>query len=202
MNITSKFVWGKDSTKYLNTIRQSPRRLLLGIAIMLISSVLGGIVISSESKTFTALATANDVAPGVAISRADLTEVQLPASAAGSQWLLPEEVGEGLVLNHGVSAGTIVQKSDLADVSPPGDHLGISLDSGYVPTGLEVGSEISLWSVDPQREAGYLTDAVVLKVSQDENSQSTYLAVRINQQATALVLQQAAVGAIRVVIST
>ena len=83
-----------------------------------------------------------------------------------------------------------------------GDHIGISVDSGYAPTGLSVGTEIALWSVDPQREAGYLTDAVVLNVRHDENSQSTYLALRISDQSTAVVLQQAAMGAIRVVIHT
>lgn len=200
MKIIDQFVSSKASANYLNTIRQSPRRLLLGIAIMLISSVLGGTVISHENKTFTALTTKADIAPGVSIAQADLQEVQIPASLSGANWLSPEDVGDGISLNHPVAAGTLLQKSDFHAAESPGVQLGISVDSGYLPTGLIAGSEIELWSVDPQREASYLTDAVVLTVREDENSQSTYLALRINELATTTVLQQAAVGAIRVVI--
>lgn len=202
MQISKLFSFNQETSHYLNTIRQSPRRLLIGICIMLISSVIGGLLISKDTQTFTAFTISRDVAAGIAVSVADLIEVELPRAALRDQWLSVEDVENGFITKRALEAGVLLQAGDVANFVEPGDQIGISVETGYLPSGLTVGQVVALWAVDPQLESGYLTQAVVLAIEADDNSKTTYLSLRISTETTPAVLQQAALGTLRVVIHT
>lgn len=202
MNISKMFSVNQDSSQYLNTIRQSPRRLLIGIGIMLISSVVGGLLLSKDTQTFTAFAVTRDVAAGVAIGTDEVDEVQLPVAASRDQWLSAADVEGGFITKRPLEAGVLLQRGDVSDFVEPGDQIGISVETGYLPAGLSAGQVVALWAVDPQLESGFLAEAVVLAFESDENSKATFLSLRIDTESTAVVLQQATLGTLRVVIHT
>ncbi|MEY3278575.1 MAG: hypothetical protein RLZZ426_1061, partial [Actinomycetota bacterium] len=116
------------SRTYVDQIRQSPQRLLMGIAIMLISGFIGSFLIQQNGKTFVAYELTRDIAAGSLITEADVLELQLPISAASDRWLTAEQ----LLLNQqsgvALSAGSLLLASDLTQTVLPGDSIGLSLD--------------------------------------------------------------------------
>ncbi len=189
-----------NSRTYVDQIRQSPQRLLIGIAIMLISGVVGSFLIQQNGKTFIAYELTRDLAVGSTITEADVQEVQLPIAAASDRWLTSEQ----LLLNQQsgitLSAGSILLASDITGTAIPGDSIGLSLDSGFLPSGLQVGEVVQLWSIDPEAESSLVAESLILAIEHDESARTSQITVRVADVVTSVVLQQAAAGTLRVVI--
>ena len=188
------------SRTYVDQIRQSPQRLLMGIAIMLISGFIGSFLIQQNGKTFVAYELTRDIAAGSLITEADVLELQLPISAASDRWLTAEQ----LLLNQqsgvALSAGSLLLASDLTQTVLPGDSIGLSLDSGFLPKGLQVGEIVQLWSIDPQAESSLVAQGIILAIDHDDSARTSQLTVRVADEVTSVVLQQAAAGTLRVVV--
>jgi hypothetical protein len=188
------------SRTYVDQIRQSPQRLLMGIAIMLISGFIGSFLIQQNGKTFVAYELTRDIAAGSLITEADVLELQLPISAASDRWLTAEQ----LLLNQqsgvALSAGSLLLASDLTQTVLPGDSIGLNLDSGFLPKGLQVGEIVQLWSIDPQAESSLVAQSIILAIDHDDSARTSQLTVRVADEVTSVVLQQAAAGTLRVVV--
>ena len=189
-----------QSRTYVDQIRQSPQRLLIGIAIMLISGVIGSFLIQQNGKTFIAYELTRDLAAGSAISAADVKEIQLPITAASDRWMTTEQFIQNQQSKSGLSAGSLLLKTDLTREVVPGDSIGLSMDSGFLPTGMQVGEIVQLWSIDPEAESTLVSEALILAIEQDDSARTSQITVKVAAGVTSVVLRQAAAGTLRVVV--
>jgi hypothetical protein len=119
-------------------------RLILGVALVLGSVLIGAKVVSSASRTYPRVAARHDLAAGSVLSAGDVTlaHVQLPDHGTGV-YLDRLDAVIGKRLSRGVSAGELVPAGALGS-EPPQTTLTVPLARGSAPE-LHKGERIELW---------------------------------------------------------
>lgn len=119
-------------------------RLVLGIALVLGSVLIGAKIVSSASRTYPRVAARHDLAAGSVLSAGDLTlaHVQLPDHGRGV-YLARLDDAIGKRLSRAVSAGELVPAGAVGTV-PAQTTLTVPLPRGSAPD-LRKGERIELW---------------------------------------------------------
>jgi SAF domain len=119
-------------------------RLLLGVALVLASVLIGAKVVSSASHTYPRVAVRHDLAAGSVLTAGDVTlaRVQLPDRGAGVYVTRLDDV-IGKQLSRPVSAGELVPAGALGAV-PAQTTVTVPLARGNAPD-LRKGERIELW---------------------------------------------------------
>jgi flagella basal body P-ring formation protein FlgA len=145
-------------------------RLVLGVALVLASVLLGARLVSSARHTAPVVAARRDLAAGTVLSADDLTVVsaRLPGVASGSYATGPAQL-VGRRLSHAVSAGELVP---VAAVDSVATHTTVTvpLEAAAAPD-LRKGQRIELWvSVGNCAALVLLPDVAVQAVRTDSGA--------------------------------
>ena len=192
----------KAKIKYITSIRNAPRKLFLGLAIMLCSSVLGGIIFHQEQATVAAVRLVRDVAAGNFIEASAVEKFALPQSLAGSTWLTMADINKGVRLNHPVHAGEFLLTADITAEPALGDVIGYSSLSASLPALLHVGDSLTAWRVDPDAAAATYVIAPqveLLALAVEDGGQQTHLTLRVSPDVTPEILAAVATGQLQLV---
>lgn len=157
-------------------LRLSPwrdRRLLLGIVLVLASTVAGATLLSSSRATQTHWVLATDVRAGETVNREQVRpiDVHVPGDVQDSLLALDTPPRSGH-WNHDLAQGSLVTKTAIESGVRHGQHVPILLGPGGGPFDLAVGDRINVWigpdEDDDSTEARrVLTDVPVVAVETD-----------------------------------
>ncbi len=177
-------------------------RLLFGVALVLISAVVGGSLLAAARDSTDYWMVRSDVRSGERIDPADLTSVSARVDAVAASALLPADgpLPSG-VWARDVTAGTMITEDAVADRASRGRQLPLRVVAGSVPPGLSVGQRVDVWSgpgpnADPAVEARrILTAASVVSASHSDGTGSRTIVVDTGISGpTARVVAEAAAG--------
>lgn len=124
-------------------------RLLIGLALVLASVVLGARVVGAAQQTIGVWALARDVGAGQPLTTADLRVVQVHLDAAtATAYLAASDVLDAdLVALRGLGAGELVPRSALGRSGDLTSRPVTVPVAGNVPQGVQVGALVDLWVV-------------------------------------------------------
>lgn len=124
-------------------------RLLLGIALVAASVVLGARLLAAADDTVAVWAVAADLPPGASVEQGDLErrEVRFPDTVTADRYVGAEEgLPDDAILNREVSTGELLPRSAFATDS--GEDLvevPVSLVSDDLPATVRQGSVVDVW---------------------------------------------------------
>jgi hypothetical protein len=124
---------------------QDPR-LLVGIALVLLSAIGGALLVQHLSRTDTVLVTSRAVAPGDPVAATDLQPMEVRLPNPELYVSAPEHVPAGAVVLEPVGAGELVPRSAVAAPDAMAHRVVTVPIDGTVPEGVGTGSHIELWS--------------------------------------------------------
>jgi hypothetical protein len=124
-------------------------RLILGIALVLGSVLVGAHLVASASRTYLRVTARRDLAPGTLLAAHDLTlaRVQLPDQGLGV-YLSEVQDAVGKRLARSVSAGELLPAGALAAAAAPQTTVTVPLAAGAAPD-LDKGQRIEIWVSAP-----------------------------------------------------
>jgi hypothetical protein len=189
---------------YLKRVQAAPRQLLIGVGIMLVSSVIGSQLFRHEAHTLIALQATKSVAAGEFITLADVRRIYLPSSLSTAQWATEGDLRLPQRLIRSVRPGQPVFASDLGATASGEVVFAFESEPSTLPLMLEVGDSVQLWSVGAQDvfEAQLISsNATVVALSPVENRDSVHVTLRIAPQFLAQSIQVAAEERLRLVSS-
>jgi len=143
-------------------------RLVVGVALVLGSIVLGAKVVAGADHTFAEVAASRDLAPGTVLTAADLhlTQVQLGDGTRG-HYLDDPKAAVGKRLDRPVSRGELVPAASVRRVRAM-TTLTVPLESGAAPD-LRAGQRVEVWLSTPTcRSLVLLADVAVQSVHRDD----------------------------------
>ena len=126
----------------------SDPRLLVGLAIVAVSVLLGARLLAAADDTTTVWSTATDLPAGHAVGAGDLepTEIRFGSTELARRYLPATELPPGSVLLQDVSAGELVPRAALGEGGTEDvAELPISVSAESVPSGLHPGREVDVW---------------------------------------------------------
>lgn len=163
----------KRSAKRLEHNPWRDRRVILGIAIVLFTAVLGGALWIATTSSDTYWVVTQDIKAGQKVEASQVRLVELTA---------PTNVGQALVSGAGarptgswaqdLAAGSLVTERSIHQGSVDGQKLPLRLTAGAMPSGLVPGDVVNVW-IGPSKDSmssqarRVLTDVRVIHVSQD-----------------------------------
>ena len=134
-------------------------RLILGVLLVLVSTVLGAAAVAAASSSTGYWAVRSDVRAGDPVKRADLVraEAHIPDDAArelvATDETLPARLDE-LVWARDVGDGALVSREALAS-RRSGTELPLTVTAGAAPTDLQRGDRVDVWvGPGPGEDAG------------------------------------------------
>lgn len=163
----------KRSAKRLEHNPWRDRRVLTGIAVVLVSAVVGGGLWIATTATDTYWAVAHDVKAGEEVSSRQLRQVEVTVPTSVSRTL---HAGTGAqprgVWARDVAAGSLVTRDGVRDGGADGQRLPLHVNNGSLPSGLAPGDTVNVWvgpSADDlaSKARRVLTDVRVVHVSED-----------------------------------
>lgn len=151
------------------------RRVLTGLVVVLLSSVVGASLLAGARATETYWVVVGDVRLGQQVTRDQIRPVEVR---------VPEEVRKTLIdadsaprngtWVHDVPRGSLLSKTAVASLAAPGQHLPLSLTFGSHPVDLQAGDRINVWvGPGPQGDSAeearrILTEVRVMSVEAHE----------------------------------
>lgn len=186
--------------RHLQTLQQAPRRLLLGIAVMLASAGLGSAVFASERAEVMVWSAARDLAAGAELGMSELVAVGLPPAAAAAAWPADTPVPAGSRAAHQLLGGEIITARDVAETGGGGAEVALALPAAELPAGLRVGDQVALWLVDPAGGMEVAPAAEVIDLTADAAARATRVTVRVPPAYLSEILGAAAADALRLVL--
>ena len=163
-------------------------RLLLGLLLVLGATILGARLAAASDDTVEYWSVKATVAPGDPVSRDSLeaTRVRLSSATKGNYLRTDEEFAaplDDLVWAHGVSAGSLVDKSSLVRRSATTrSQLPLSVADGAAPADLDRGDLVDVWvgpgpGDEPAGKAALVLESVrVIESGDDAAARSGSLA--------------------------
>lgn len=158
-----------------NRLEHNPwrdRRVITGIAVVLVSAVVGGGLWIATTATDTYWAVAHDVKAGQEISPNQLRQVEVTVPSSVSRTLHGQASRPRGVWAQDLSAGSLVSRDGVRDGRADGQRLPLRVSNGSLPSGLAPGDIVNVW-VGPSADdlevkaRRVLTDVKVVHVSQD-----------------------------------
>lgn len=138
-------------------------RLLVGLAIVAVSVLLGVRLLAAADDTTTVWSAAADLAAGQAVDPGDLESVEVRFGSAdlAARYLPATALPPGSVLLADVSSGEMLPRGALGEgAAEDVAELPISLSAESVPVGLEAGRLVDVWVTPADTAAGRAREAV------------------------------------------
>lgn len=186
-------------TQHLQTLQQAPRRLLLGVLIMLISGGIGGLLWQGEKRAVEVWAAVRDVPAGAELLETDVVRMSLPPAAADTGLKVAEGWLPGRRAAHQLLAGEILTPSDLTEVPASGALTALALPSAELPATIRVGDAVDVWLVDAGSSRLVAAGVAVVDLSSDSAARTAKLTLRVPPAYLAGIFDAAAAGQARVV---
>ena len=183
-------------------LKLAPRRALLGIAIMLVSSVAGTALVQQDQNTIAALQVSRAVAAGELITIADTRVVNVPALFASAQWATGDELAQPQRLTRSVRPGQLLYSTDFGASLSGEVVFAAAMDAAWVPEDVVTGSQVQLWSVgqlDDAESRLITSTASIVGFEPGDGREQTRLSIRIPPQFLADALRVAADERLRLV---
>lgn len=146
-------------------------RLLLGIMLVLLSTVVGAKVFAAQDSTIAYWSVASSVVVGDQVNRDDLVQTRVRlASAPASHYVrvseeLPGRFGD-LVWARSVEGGALLERSALAPAGArPAAELPLSVPNGAYPLDLRTGDKVDVWVGPGQGQPKSDASELVLKAA-------------------------------------
>lgn len=129
-------------------LSQAPSRLLLGIAIMLVSAFLANNLISTNDSTAVKVfIVSTNLAAGQKLEVSALTEVTLSKSVDSNQWLSDADLKPNMYLKTSLREGDVVRKSDIEYESSNRTSVSLLVQRGRIPANVKVGDAVDIWDI-------------------------------------------------------
>lgn len=188
--------------QHIQKLQAAPKRLLLGIALMLISSVLGSALMRSDQQTIEVLQATKAVAASDFLTIADTRIVRVPATLAAAEWASSTDLAEPQRLTRSVRPGQLLYQSDFGAAQSGETIFATALDPQSIPAGLVTGSAVQLWSVadgDALEARLITTTATVVGLTVGDRREPAWLSLRLPPQFLADAIQVSADERLRLV---
>jgi len=165
-----------SSTAQAPAARRLPRarfgdiRLWLGLALVVVSVVMGARLLNADEDTVVVLRATRDLAVGAPISA--LVPVQVSRAAVGDEYLAGQP-DETAILRWPVTAGELVPRSAIVPQSQANvREVAVPVDPLRAPPGLAPGDLVDVWSSQAESAAGQprlvLANARIADVATDD----------------------------------
>jgi hypothetical protein len=143
-------------------LRLDPR-LLIGIVLIAASTTGVWALVSGLDDSVEVYAARDTITPGTRIDHADLTTESVRLGATADQYLLPGELPEGgLVVSRTIEAGELVPDSAVDDADRTGLATVVVPSRGALPSGLDAGATVDVWSARQVERDRYEPPAVLV----------------------------------------
>ena len=135
---------GGAPARRLPTAHLGDARLWLGVALLMVSTVVGARVLSAGQDTVTVWQATRDLAGGS--PPIDLAPVEVPRGLAGDRYARPGDRLDG-VLRWPVTAGELLPASAVEPRgADPTRRVTVSVDPRHAPPGVLPGDVVDVWS--------------------------------------------------------
>jgi hypothetical protein len=140
--------------------RRPDARLLLGVALVLVSVVVGARLLDPAGEDAEVWSVRTPLAAGTTIEAADLEPVPVSLGAAASRYVSTTQPLAGATLGRDLDGGELVPA---ASVSPrrPGRLVSVPVDAAHAPSGLDRGQRIDLYATFDAGTAAARTEVVL-----------------------------------------
>lgn len=130
-------------------------RLIGGVALIALSAVLGGLVISSDDEQVLVWQARRDLVVGTAVAPGDLVRVPVGWSTRQASAYLSGTRPPAGVLRRSVGTGELLPRSALSDAATSSILLvPLQFRRDDLPFGLVAGDRIQVWAVPAESSAG------------------------------------------------
>ena len=176
----------------LARLRAAPRRLLLGVGVMLLTGLIGSRIFQTEAASSVGYRALGPIAAGELVGADQLEQIQLPTRLATDGLLTASELAKPGYASHAIASGEILFGSDLSSLSATEPVVALAFPAARLPVGLAAGSVVDLWQSSPDGSVGLTEQVRVVAVSSDSASGSVSLSLRVPAPALGQVLSAAA----------
>jgi hypothetical protein len=149
-----------NKAQSLIELKRAPKQLAAGLAIMLLSSVAGGVILNTQNKTETLLVLNRDVAAGDSLSSEYFDSREVLVSTLNGQWLTPDQIHDGTFFAISLSKGDALRAADVSEISSDLRLISFAVEETDLPTGIRAGDLLDFWEVglgDSKLLATYLS---------------------------------------------
>lgn len=157
----------------LEDLKQAPKQLFAGLAIMLLCSVFGGVILNTQNKTETLLVLNRDVAAGDSVKSDYFDEKEVLVSTLNSQWLKPEDVSAESFFAIPLSKGDALRQADVSKLSSGFRLISFAVDQTDLPSDLRAGDLVDFWNVE-LGSANLIADSLAVQSIEPNESSGTY----------------------------
>jgi hypothetical protein len=180
MNISRNF---KIPTDSLNHIKNAPRRSILGIALILLSGLLGGVILHQNDQTISVMQLNRSLAIGEKLTPDAYHLISVPATFSNVPWLRRVDDSE-LVARHSLSDGVLLTEFDFSTNGVATRDICVHVDS--IPAGVAVGDSVDVWHHGESYPAERVIEAaVVADIREADSSTGFNVTLRISGEEVA-----------------
>ncbi len=149
----------------LAELKRAPKQLAVGLAIMLVCSIAGGVILNTQNKTETLLVLNRDVAAGDSLSPQYFDSREVLVSALNSQWLTPDKIHDGTFFAISLSKGDALRAADVSEISSDLRLISFAVEETDLPAGIAAGDLVDFWEVGLGNSKLLATDLSVQSAS-------------------------------------
>jgi len=150
-------------------------RFLLGI-VLIVASVAGvWFVVTSARQTAPVVAATRTIAPGEAVTAADVRTVDVALGQMGSSYLAPDALRDGVVATRTIAEGELVPRGALGAAEDARTTSVVLRSAVDVPSAVTAGTVVEVWSAPLVERGVYdaprilVADATVVSVTRDDS---------------------------------
>lgn len=148
-------------------------RLVIGVALVLVSLAGVWFVVQQSARTETAWAATRTLLPGDVVTGADVEQVEVRLPQSQHRYLPATTAPEGMVVASTVGEGEVLPLRALGSASGV-DRSAVVIDvHGALPRAVRAGSLVDIWTAAPGEDgfeapAVLVDDAIVVAIVEDE----------------------------------
>ncbi|MFS0712600.1 hypothetical protein ABC195_01865 [Microbacterium sp. 2P01SA-2] len=148
-------------TSFRSRIRRADARVVVGIALVLISIAGVWSVVAAARQTSAVLSAARTIVVGDPIEAADLRVVEVALGAADEMYAAPGTLEPGGVATRTIPVGELVPRDAVASPADADATTIVVQTTNAVPGSVSAGTRVEVWSA-PERERGVFADPRIL----------------------------------------
>lgn len=153
----------------LAEIKNAPKQLALGLGIMLLSSLAGGAILSTQNQTETLLVLNRDVAAGDAISLDYFDTKEVLVSALNTKWLEPDQIDSNSYFTQSLSKGDPLRAADISKISSDVRMVSFAVEETDAPSNLKAGDLIDFWEITASGASPIAFELPIQSISYKDN---------------------------------
>lgn len=131
----------------LADLKRAPKQLAVGLAIMLLSSLAGGVILSTQNQTETLLVLNRDVAAGDALAPDYFVSKEVLVSSLNGQWLKPDEIDPEAFFTQSLAKGDLLRAADVTKLATDGRLISFSVPETNLPANMRAGDQVDFWEI-------------------------------------------------------